>query len=61
MVRGAGFEPASPPLEIKDLEKQTQSTTQVLPKDLAELVELWGRLPEPMRAGILAMVRAQLT
>jgi hypothetical protein len=26
--------------------------------DLAALVETWPRLPEPIRAGILAMVRA---
>jgi hypothetical protein len=37
--------------------------TQVVPKttlpaDLAQVVEAWGRLPEAIRAGILAMVKA---
>lgn len=28
------------------------------PSDLAQVVAAWGRLPEPMKAGILAMVKA---
>jgi hypothetical protein len=30
----------------------------VLPPDLAELVAAWPTLPDPIRAGILAMIRA---
>jgi hypothetical protein len=29
-----------------------------LPPDLRSVVEVWGRLPEALRAGILAMVQA---
>jgi hypothetical protein len=28
------------------------------PPDLAQVVEAWGRLPDAIRAGILAMVNA---
>ncbi len=58
MVRGAGFEPAIPLLEIKDLGRDTQPTTQVLPEDLAKVVKCWAQLPESMRAGIVAMATA---
>ena len=32
-----------------------------LPDDLAEVINAWGSLPEPLRGGILAMVRAART
>ena len=35
----------------------TQSATHFLP-DLAEVIDAWPELPEAIRAGILAMVRA---
>ena len=35
-----------------------QSAAPVLPADLAELAELWERLPEAVRAGLLATARA---
>ena len=59
MVRGAGFEPEVQALKVRDLQKATHSTTHLLPADLAEVVERWEKLPESLRAGILAMVRAQ--
>jgi hypothetical protein len=29
-----------------------------LPKDLQEIIRTWANLPDPIRAGILAMVKA---
>jgi hypothetical protein len=43
---------------MKGLQKTTQPTAQVLPDDLAEVVGHWTKLPESMRAGIVAMARA---
>jgi hypothetical protein len=39
----------------------TQTATRLLPDlptDLARVIDAWPTLPEPIRAGILAMVRA---
>jgi hypothetical protein len=40
--------------------RATQSATRSLPEDaeLAAVVEAWDRLPEAIRAGIVAMVKA---
>jgi hypothetical protein len=35
-----------------------QANRQDLPDDLIKVVDAWGSLPEPIRAGILAMVNA---
>jgi hypothetical protein len=34
------------------------STVPLLPKELQELIKAWPDLPEPIRVGILALVRA---
>lgn len=36
----------------------TQNPTQSLPDDLARVVEAWPTLPDAVKAGVLAMVRA---
>jgi hypothetical protein len=38
--------------------KQPKIDTAELPSDLAEIVAAWPELPEPVKAGILAMVQA---
>ena len=35
-----------------------QANRQDLPDDLIKVVDAWGSLPEPIRAGILAVVNA---
>lgn len=53
-MRGKGFKVAS-----KDaLPTPCPTSSPVLPPDLALVVESWDRLPEAVRAGIVAMVRA---
>jgi hypothetical protein len=44
----------------KRLPVTTQITTRPLPEDadLAAVIDAWDRLPEAIKAGILAMVRA---
>ncbi len=51
--RPPGSDPIRPP-------RATQSATRLLPgdADLAEVTAAWPDLPGPIRAGILAMVRA---
>ena len=45
-----------------DLEKTQNlavpSTVPLLPKELQELIKAWPDLPEPIRVGILALIRA---
>ena len=37
---------------------QGKRAAQILPPDLAAVADAWPDLPEPIRAGILAMVKA---
>ncbi len=63
-----GFEPLCESAQVVDSEALTQTPQGVLPDslpdllqndpDLALIVERWSELPEAVRAGILAMVRA---
>ena len=39
-------------------QKQAKIDTSELPPDLAEIVAVWPELPEPVKAGVLAMVKA---
>jgi hypothetical protein len=48
-----GFHPASSGCAGKH-----QRESNAVPPDLAEVVAAWGRLPDAVRAGIAAMVRA---
>ena len=57
MVRAAGFEPDEPPLEIKGLRGCAHASAHTFAQ-LAEVVAEWPRLSEPLRAGILAIVRS---
>jgi hypothetical protein len=41
-----------------DMTAQGQRATQDQPLGLAEVVAAWPTLPEPIRAGILAMIRS---
>jgi hypothetical protein len=61
MVRGAGFEPAALSLKVNELHTDTHTRAHTLSVDLAEVVEIWCDIPEAVKAGILAIVRAYRT
>lgn len=61
-IAGAGLEPSpnSPKNAQFPEQRGTDSGTLSLPADLAEVVNGWNYLPEPSRAGIMAIFRASI-
>ena len=67
-MEAAGIEPATDPCISKDLQKTIDekarkssdlgAKSNQIPPELASVIEAWPDLPEPVKAGILAMVRA---
>ena len=65
MVAGVGFEPTHDPLLPRTYvkvcsksSKEEPDSTLEMPSDLADVVAAWPLLPEPVRAGIVAMTQA---
>jgi hypothetical protein len=50
---GKGLRLATP-----DMTAQGQRAARISSPDLAEVLDAWDDLPEPIRAGILAMIRS---
>jgi hypothetical protein len=57
-VRGARGAPETEPLVPVEISPGRRLWGPAVPADLAAVVAAWPTLPEPVRAGILAMVRA---
>ena len=59
-VAGRGQDSKDPGFtqEKRGGEQSTNAKSNAVPSDLAEVVAAWGRLPDAIRAGVLAMVRA---
>ena len=67
-MEAAGIEPASPSSEVSILQEFTPTSSKPLAQtlaraanldpDLARVLEAWPTLPEALRAGIVAMVKA---
>ena len=67
-MEAAGIEPAVDPCKLKDLQqtidekapksKVFRGKSNQIPPELASVIEAWPELPGPVKAGILALVRA---
>ena len=58
MVEAEGLEPTAPPNKIKGF-AGGWTPEWTLPPELREIIVKWERLPEPLRAAILAIARAK--
>ena len=62
MVRAAGFEPEIETSKFKDSAAADTAIGTLSAKDseeLAEVILIWSRLPAPLRAAVMALVRSQ--
>ena len=57
MVEAEGLEPTAPPNKIRGA-AQGWTLEWTLPPELREIAAKWKRLPETLRAAMLAIVRA---
>ena len=53
-----GFEPTGPPLNTNELDPHAHLYAHLNCADLQELVQSWENLPEPLRAGVMALIRS---
>jgi hypothetical protein len=57
-LAGTGFGGTGFPRRVPGVLGSTNAKSNAVPPDLAELVAVWRRLPDTVRAGIVAMERA---
>ena len=53
-----GFEPTEPPFNTNELGPHAHLYAHLNCADLQELVQSWENLPEPLRAGVMAIIRS---
>ena len=53
-----GFEPTGPPFSTNELAPHAHLYAHLNCADLQELVQSWENLPEPLRAGVMALIRS---